>query len=247
MSDSERDPADPEPEERRAQRELELNLDCLLRDNPTGIIDNPIRHIEDHLLRKYLKPLHRKCKGVVNMDELYRAAKLAKIEHSLDLGRRTDILELSERKALRIQRSRAFWKEPKDLQMTIAVCCLASAVQGWDQVANGNFGWPFDPHTGTSSTLVFAVVQAVPWFSAAILGSWLSDPLSERIGRRRALFVAGCCSFTGSLAGFWVQSWRALIGTRVVLGLGIGGKASIVPVSKTMGSIEMVSGIEPTS
>ena len=237
-----------EREKIRAQDEHLRDLDQLLRDNPAGFIDNPIRSIEDHLFPHYVDPLWEKCNasgaGVVTKDELYRGARLAKIEHSLDLGKKTSmVITEPERKALRIQRSRAFWKEPKEMQITIFVCCLASMVQGWAQVANGNFGWPLDLYKeherpyeySKDHPLLFAAVQAVPWFSAAILGSYLSDPLSEFVGRRKALFIAGCCSLVGSVAGSQAQSWQALLGSRVILGLGIGGKASIVPVSEIVG------------
>ena len=80
------------------------------------------------------------------MDILERGAKLAKIEHALDLGMETPLLTNSERESLKIQRSPAFWREPKDLLITLAVCCMAALVMGWDQVANGNSGWPKDLH-----------------------------------------------------------------------------------------------------
>ncbi|KAL9595177.1 MAG: hypothetical protein Q9219_006600 [cf. Caloplaca sp. 3 TL-2023] len=206
-----------------------LKFERLLKDNKGGIIVNPVRYIPDHRLREFLEPLKRHCGDAVTMEDLERGAKLAKMEHSLDLDRETPLLTEAEKRSLRIQRSSAFWQEPKDFQLTLAVCCIASAVQGWDQVANGNLGWPGELHC-VDDTTIFALVQAVPWFSAAILGSYLSDPLSEYIGRRRALFVAGLCSLASSVAGSRVTSWQALIGTRVILGLGIGGKASIVPV-----------------
>ena len=132
-------------------------------------------------------------------------------------------------------RSLAFWREPKDLLMTLLVCCLASMVQGWDGVANGNLGWPdefkiYPTPNNKFDTAKFAVVQAAPWLSASFLGSFLSDPLSEYTGRRVALFIAATCSFTSSIAGACADSFQRLVGTRILLGLGIGGKASIVPV-----------------
>ena len=68
------------------------------------------------------------------------------------------------------------------------------------------------------------------WFSAAILGSYLSDPISEHIGRRGALFIAAICSFGSVIGASRTQSWQELLITRIVLGLGIGGKASVVPI-----------------
>lgn len=181
-------------------------------------------------------PLHRKLKELVTMEELVESAKFAKQERSLAIGRYMDSLTSAEKWSLDIQRSGAFWREPKDLMVTLAACCVGSMVQGWDQAANGNLGWPGefrvdsgDPNT-RGDTWKFAIVQAAPWFSASILGSCLSDPLSERTGRRMAIASSALCSFTSSIAGSRATSWRALVATRVLLGLGIGAKASIIPV-----------------
>ena len=208
-----------------------------MRDNKFGIVDFPIRTIPDHELPEYLEPLKHNCGDTVTMEELERGAKLVKMEHSLDIGMDTALLTESEKQSLKIQRSSQFWREPKDLLLTLVACCLASMTQGWDQVANGNLGWKdewhivVDPHhPSDSGTWKFGAVQALPWFAASILGSYLSDPLSEYVGRRGALFVAASCSFASSVAGSRATNWRFLLGTRVLLGLGIGGKASIVPV-----------------
>lgn len=182
--------------------------------------------------------MHEKLEGLVTLEELVESAKLAKQEHLLDIGQQVDGLTEGEKMALNVQRSKAFWRESKDLLLTLAVCCLASMIQGWDQVANGNLGWTdefgieLDPrdYSKRADTWKFAIVQAVPWFSASFLGSYLSDPLSEFTGRRTALFIATLCSLTSSVAGSQINSWESLVGTRVLLGLGIGGKASIVPV-----------------
>ncbi|KAL8772478.1 MAG: hypothetical protein Q9209_002430 [Squamulea sp. 1 TL-2023] len=208
MANTRRNSRESGRQRRPSQHQLILNFDRLLRDNKGGTIDNPIRYIPDDQLREYLEPLRINCEDAVSMDDLERGAKLAKMEHALDLGVETRLLTTSERKSLDIQRSAAFWREPKDLQMTLAVCCIAAAVQGWGQVANGNPQWPKDLHKvlhpyerNTENTMIFAAVQAIPWFSAAILGSYLSDPLSEYLGRRKALFVSGLCSFIASVAG----------------------------------------------
>lgn len=177
----------------------------------------------------------------MTIEELIESAKLAKQQHLIDIGQHVDGLTEAEKRAIDIQRSNAFWDEPKDVLLTLASCCLAGMVQGWDQVANGNLGWTKEfqiqvdlrDKSKSRNTWIFAGVQAIPWFSASILGSFLSDPLSEFTGRRMALFIAALCSFTSSIAGSRVkgdQGWKPLIGTRVLLGLGIGGKASIAPV-----------------
>ena len=158
--------------------------------------------------------------------------------HLLDVGREVAIpLTPAEKHSLEIQRSSAFWNEPKDLLLTLVACSLASLTQGWDQAATGNLGWPTEfgldidiNHPAGRDVWIFGGIQSIMWFSAAILGSYLSDPISEHIGRRGALFVAAICSFSSVIAASQTQSWQALMGCRIVLGLGIGGKASVVPI-----------------
>lgn len=158
--------------------------------------------------------------------------------HLLDVGRETTIhLTPAEKHSLEIQRSSAFWKEPKELLLTLFACSLASLTQGWDQAATGNLGWPAEfglnvdiNHPAGKDVWIFGGIQSIMWFSAAVLGSYLSDPISEHIGRRGALFVAAICSFSSVVAASQTQSWQGLMGCRVILGLGVGGKASVVPI-----------------
>ncbi len=158
--------------------------------------------------------------------------------HLLDVGKEVTIpLTPGEKNSLEIQRSSAFWKEPKELLLTLFACSLASLTQGWDQAATGNLGWPSDfglsvdtNHPARRDVWIFGGINSIMWFSAAILGSYLSDPISEHIGRRGALFVAAICSFSSVIAASQTQSWQGLMGCRIILGLGIGGKASVVPI-----------------
>lgn len=114
-----------------------------MTNNEGGVIDHPIRYIKNHKLPQFLPGLHKKLEGLVTMEELEESAKLAKQEHSLAIGQHVDGLTEGEKMSLDIQRSSAFWREPKDLPLTLAACCLASMVQGWIQVANGNLGWTY--------------------------------------------------------------------------------------------------------
>jgi hypothetical protein len=145
------------------------------------------------------------------------------MEHLLDMGEEVAGLTDIQREAIAIGRSRAFWREPKDLLLTLGACCLASLTQGksisflkltaswrsvqfwprrhvasairieppithhaqhttdravgWDQVATGNLGWPTEfgldfniNHPLTTDTWIFGAVNAITWFSAAIIG-----------------------------------------------------------------------------
>ena len=187
-----------------------------------------------------MKTLHATpgLEGLVSAKDLEEVVKSAKQDHSHDIGQPVSGLTTDEKNSLAVQGYSAFWREPSDLLITLSVCCLASITQSWGQVVNGNSGWPHDFGTPDDprdrakkdGTLRFAIAQAGPWFSASIVGTSLWDPLSEYTGRRTALSTAALCSFTSSVWGSQVTSWEALIGSRILLGLGIGGATSITPV-----------------
>ncbi|KAJ4301425.1 hypothetical protein N0V90_003517 [Kalmusia sp. IMI 367209] len=148
------------------------------------------------------------------------------------------VLHPHDWKALDIQKSKKFWKEPKSLLVTLGVCCLAPWVQGWNQAANGNLGWPGDfgvsPKIQRSGADIweFGTVNAVLWF-AAMIGPLMIDPICNATwcgGRRGSVFIAACCSLAGSIGASRCSSWRHLLAWRILLGIGIGAKASIIPI-----------------
>ena len=51
-------------------------------------------------------------------------------EHAIAIGQDDKDLTPSEIRSFEIQRSTAFWEEPKELLLTLAVGCLAAMVQG---------------------------------------------------------------------------------------------------------------------
>ena len=97
-----------------------------LTNNEGGIIDHPIRYIEDWKLPRYLKPLYEKLDGLISEEELEESAKLAKRDHLITIGQHVDGVNEAEKRSLDIQRSAAFWREPKELLLTLSACCLAS-------------------------------------------------------------------------------------------------------------------------
>ena len=148
-----------------------------MADNRGGIVDFPLRYIEDYKLNDALESLRYKCKGVLTEDELLEGARLAKVGHLLETGKKVHLnLTQAEKASLDIQRSSAFWKEPKELIMTLCACSLASLTQGWDQAANGNLGFPDDfglhidiHHPVGRDVWIFGGIQSIMWFVRASL------------------------------------------------------------------------------
>lgn len=79
--------------------------------------------------------------------------------------------------------------------------------------------------TSTQSGLIVAALAI-----GAIFGASGAGRLSDRIGRRKVLFILGALFVVGSLASSAAGGAISLIGCRVVLGLGVGGASALVPV-----------------
>jgi hypothetical protein len=153
-------------------------------------------------------------------------------------------LEEDEKEALRIEVTRK-WKHPKALYVTVVICSLGAAVQGWDQTgSNGanlsfpqEFGigagfeppGPDNPNHDRDNWLV-GLVNAAPYIASAFLGCWLSDPLNFYLGRRGAIFVAAIFLILTPIGGAVSQSWEQLLVTRLLMGIGMGLKGSTTPV-----------------
>ena len=94
------------------------------------------------------------------------------------------------------------------------------------------FKQPLVEHFGTKLTpisIIFSIAIAMLGISAAVGGTWV-----ERVGPRKAMFVAGCCwslGFVVSALGVAVdQLWLVYLGYGVIGGIGL-GIGYISPVS----------------
>lgn len=58
----------------------------------------------------------------------------------------------------------------------------------------------------------------------------MSDPLNKYFGRRGAIFVSAIFCMLSPIGSGLSQTWYQLFVTRLLLGLGMGLKASTVPV-----------------
>ncbi|PLB52826.1 galactose-proton symport [Aspergillus steynii IBT 23096] len=131
------------------------------------------------------------------------------------------------------------WRQPVALYFTIILCSIGAAVQGWDQTgSNGaNLSFPDalgipeknNPHAERNQWLV-GVVNAGPYMASAALGCWLSDPCNKILGRRGAIFISAIFCLLTPIGSAVSQTWEQLLVTRLLLGLGMGLKASTIPV-----------------
>ncbi|KAK1987866.1 hypothetical protein LZ30DRAFT_579312 [Colletotrichum cereale] len=127
------------------------------------------------------------------------------------------------------------WRIPRILYLTIITCSIGAAVQGWDQTgSNGaNLSFPTVFGIGGTShhdTLLVGLVNSAPYIGSAFIGCWLSDPLNNFFGRRGAIFFAANFCLWPVLGSAFAQSWPQLLACRLLLGIGMGAKASTVPI-----------------
>jgi len=136
--------------------------------------------------------------------------------------------------------------------VTIILCSVGAATQGWDQTgSNGanlsfprEFGIPTDagaPNAARNSWLV-GVVNAAPYISAAVCGCWLSDPLNNLFGRRGAIFITALILIATPIASGFSHSWQTLFAIRLVLGVGMGVKGATVPIYAAENSPAQIRG-----
>lgn len=102
---------------------------------------------------------------------------------------------------------------------------------------------PMPPRTSglsVSSTLrELAVARSVlladptprrPYIASAALGCWLCDPVNNWLGRRGAIFISAIFCLFPVIAQGLCQTWVQLTMCRLLLGIGMGMKASSIPI-----------------
>ncbi|KAE8146560.1 galactose-proton symport [Aspergillus avenaceus] len=130
------------------------------------------------------------------------------------------------------------WRQPWPLYYTIALCSVGAAVQGWDQTgSNGaNLSFPVAlgiPESGPNKTKhewLVGVINAGPYLASAACGTWLSDPINRFLGRRGAIFISAIFCLLTPIGSGLAQTWPQLLVSRLLMGLGMGLKGSVIPI-----------------
>ncbi|KAG5962883.1 hypothetical protein E4U57_006702 [Claviceps arundinis] len=127
------------------------------------------------------------------------------------------------------------WRVPKVLYLTIITCSIGAAVQGWDQTGSNGANLEFPRALGidgpeVSHKMLVGLVNSAPYIGTALVGCWLTDPINSYFGRRGAIFVSANFCLWPVLAGAFCNTWQQLFACRFLLGVGMGTKASTVPI-----------------
>ncbi|KKY27563.1 putative sugar inositol transporter [Phaeomoniella chlamydospora] len=150
-------------------------------------------------------------------------------------------LNPDERDALRFEITHK-WRHPFKLYVTIVICSIGAAVQGWDQTGSnganlsfpqefgiGNGEIPGAPNHDRDNWLV-GLVNSAPYIGSAFIGCWLSDPINAYCGRRGTIFISAIFCLITPIGGAVTQTWEQLFGTRILMGIGMGLKGATVPI-----------------
>ncbi|KAF2083724.1 galactose-proton symport [Saccharata proteae CBS 121410] len=218
--------------------------DINLNANVSAKIKNPLAGIPKDVLLGQVSDFARDRNMTDIEDLLKRGAQVAQNPSEFET---IEGLTESEGEALRNEVLHK-WRQPRSLYFTVILCSIGAAVQGWDQTgSNGaNLSFPVafgisdaqylddaktipNPDYETNLWLV-GVINAAPYIASAFLGCWLSDPLNNFFGRRGTIFFSAIFCFLSVIGSAASQTWYQLFVTRLLLGIGMGAKASTVPI-----------------
>ncbi|KAK5629223.1 hypothetical protein RRF57_004938 [Xylaria bambusicola] len=163
-------------------------------------------------------------------------------------------VDLTEEEMVALQKEKDKLFSERGITMVNLAVSLAAMLQGHVQSSiNGSslYASKFGIHTsGAVDTgghqWQLGAVNAVPFFTAAVLGCWLALPVNDRLGRRGGMMVSAVLIFISSLlAGLTAlilkeeDRWKLLVGVRVVNGIVSTLQSFIPPLSRFQASLPL--------
>ncbi|KAG9257423.1 uncharacterized protein F5Z01DRAFT_645885, partial [Emericellopsis atlantica] len=145
-----------------------------------------------------------------------------------------EALDQAEIKALRDEVLHK-WRVTPFLLLTIVTCSIGAIVQGWDQTGSNGATIKFPEVYGIDGEnirdkMLVGLVNAAPYIGTAFVGCWLSDPINDLVGRRGTIFFSANFCLWPVLGSAFCNSWPQLLACRLLLGFGMGSKASTIPL-----------------
>ncbi|KAK8191885.1 hypothetical protein HDK77DRAFT_64056 [Phyllosticta capitalensis] len=218
--------------------------DVNLNSNVEAKIKNPLAGISHGLLMSQVEDFANEQNMVDKMDLLKKGALVAQNPTEFES---IEGLTQDERTALTREVTHK-WSQPTALYFTVILCSIGACVQGWDQTGSNGANLSFPVAFGISDAKylddaetipnpdyeknlwLVGVINAAPYIASAFLGCWLSDPLNNYFGRRGTIFFSAVFCLLPVIGSGLAQTWQELFITRLLLGIGMGSKASTVPI-----------------
>lgn len=119
--------------------------------------------------------------------------------------------------------------------------------RGWDQTGSNGANLSFPVAFGINENSargqwIVGIVNAAPYIASAVWGCWLSDPINRMLGRRGTIFISAIFCTLSPIGSGGTQNWPQLFITRLLLGTGMGLKASTVPIFCAENTPAMIRG-----
>lgn len=225
-------------------RELPGNKEKVnLNSNASGRIQNPLAHYTPEELASNVDSFVTRYQLEDIRDLIRKGAQVAANPPEFET---VEGLDPAEVVALRREVTHK-WSQPKALYVTIILCSIGAAVQGWDQTGSNGANLSFPDEFGIGSgtdydTWIVGLVNAAPYMASAAIGCWLSDPLNNFFGRRGTIFFSAIFCTLSPIGGALTQTWQELFATRVLLGIGMGLKGSTIPIFAAENSPPLIRG-----
>ncbi|KAK8107624.1 uncharacterized protein PG998_009637 [Apiospora kogelbergensis] len=127
-------------------------------------------------------------------------------------------LDQAQKDALHMEVSHK-WRVPKLLYLTIITCSIGAAVQGWDQEGSNGANLSFPQEFGIygkddRSVFLVGLINSAPYIGSAFYRLLDIRPIEQLLGSQMDHLL----------------NWEQLLVTRLLLGIGMGFKASTVPI-----------------
>ncbi|KAL8727745.1 MAG: hypothetical protein Q9166_005858 [cf. Caloplaca sp. 2 TL-2023] len=142
-----------------------------LNRNIEALIENPLSHLTPEQLQRDVRDFAR-SKGLnEHLGLLERGSKIAKDPRFFESI--PGVTE-HEKQALRDEKTRRF-RQPRALYLTVVICSVGAAVQGWDQTGSNsaNLKWPdyfgLDTDRNSNDFWILGLVNAAPYIAAALM------------------------------------------------------------------------------
>lgn len=211
--------------------DLNANLEARIKNPLKGIPrDELMRHVEAFAYEKGL---------VDHIPLLRKGALVAQDPDNYENIDGQEALDEAEKKVLKDEIEHK-WRMPARLFLTIATCSIGAAVQGWDQTgSNGaniffpkyyGIGDSDDPTENVRNKIIVGLINAGPYIGSAFIGCWLSDPANHYFGRRGVIFVSAHFCLWPVIGSAFCNTWPQQLANRLLMGIGMGIKASTVPI-----------------
>ncbi|KAH7322701.1 hypothetical protein B0I35DRAFT_476624 [Stachybotrys elegans] len=208
------------------QLNINRNLEAKIRNPLEGIPREQLMTDVHHWVEKY---------GLQEHEPLFRKGALI-AQNPAEAAAIDGAEKLEPEELIAIEREVTHrWHMPKKLFLTIATCSIGAAVQGWDQTGSNGANLFFPEYYGidsgsTGDTLLVGLVNAGPYLGASLIGCWLSDPINNWFGRRGVIFFSAHFCIWPVIAAAFCETWEQQFIVRILMGIGMGVKASTVPI-----------------